>query len=176
MTTITIHYGYWGPPVTVTQADRPSTWELDYPSPADGDHRRILKAAEHDVLGAGGDRLVVTCPADQTGLREQLRRRPQSTIAKTGDRYTIQLVAPAADGLIHDGFDFRTPLGRITCPACLERIAESRTRARREAFNTRATPQQISALTHPIAEAYTRLAQIEEAFRTPPTAFAHQEA
>ncbi len=141
MTTITIHYGDWGPPVTVTQTDPPSTWELDYPKAADGDHRRILKAAEHAVLRARGDCLVVTCPADQKGPREQLQRRPQSIAAKTGDRYTIQLIAPAADGLIHDDFDFHTPLRKITCPTCVERIAESRTRARREAFRTKATPQ-----------------------------------
>lgn len=167
MTTITIHYGDCGPPVTVTQTDPPSTWELNYPEAAHGDHRRILKAAEHAILRAGGDRLVVTCPADRKGLREQLQRRPPSIVAKTSDRYTIQLIAPAADGLIHDDFDFRTPLGKITCPTCVERIAESRTRARREAFTTRATPQQISALTHLIAEAYTRLAQIEEALHIP---------
>ena len=153
--------------------------ELDlilYPKDADGDDRRILKAAEHAVLRAGSDRLVVTCPADQKGLREQLQRQPQSIVAKTDDRYTIPLIVPTADGLIHDDFDFRTPLGKTTCPTCVERIAESRTRARREAFTTRATPQQISALTHLIAEAYTRLAQIEEALHIPPPTFADQAA
>ena len=74
MTTITIHYGDCGPPVTVTQTDPPGTWELDYPKAADGDHRRILKAAEHAVLRAGGDRLVVNYPPEQQGLREQLSR------------------------------------------------------------------------------------------------------
>ena len=171
MTTITIHYGEWGPPVTVTQTDPPSIWELDYPNPADGNHRCILKAAEHTVLRAGGDRLVVTCPADQKGLWEQLQRRPQSIVAKTGDRYTIQVIAPTADGLIHDDFHFRTPLGRITCPTCVERIAEGRTRARREAFNIRAIPQQISSLSHPVAEAYTRLGQLEASLNVPPPHF-----
>ena len=176
MTTITIHYGDCGPPVTVTQTDPPSTWELDYPNAGNSGHLRILKAAEHAVLRAGGDRLVVTCLPEQEKLREQLERWPTPTVSKAGDQFTIQLIAPAADGLIHDDFDFRTPLGRITCPTCVERIAESRTRARREAFRTKATPQQISALTHLIAEAYTRLAQIEEASRIPPPTFTDRAA
>ena len=176
MTTITIHYGDCGPPVTVTQTDPPSTWEFDYPKEAAGDHRRILKAAEHTVLPAGGDRLIVTCPPEQHHLQQQLERWPAPTISRAGDRYAIKIIAPAADGLIHDGFDFRTPLGKITCPTCVERIAESRTRARQEAFKTKATPQQIFALTHLIAEAYTRLAQIEEDLQIPPPTFADQAA
>ena len=171
MATITIHYGDWGPPVTVTQTDPPSTWEIDYPNLADGDHRRILETGEHAVLRAGGDCLLVTCAPEQEELHDQLERWPASMISKAEDRYTIELVAPAADGLIHDDFDFRTPLGKITCPTCVERIAESWTRVRREAFKTKATPQQISALTHLIAEAYTRLGQLEASLNVPPPHF-----
>ena len=82
MTTITIHYGDWGPPVTVTQTDPPSTWELNYPKAAAGDHRRILKAAEHAVLHAGGDRVVVGCPPEQHDLCEQLERWPTPAASK----------------------------------------------------------------------------------------------
>ena len=174
MDTITIHYGIWGPAVTVAETGVPNTWELEIPRTAVGDHRRVLKAAEHAVLRAGGDRLVVTCPPEHQDLRELLERWPTATPSQKGDQYTIELIAPAADGLIHEDFDFHTPLSRITCPTCVERIAESRTRARREAFKTKATPQQISALTHLIAEAYTRLAHIEESPRLPPPSFAHQ--
>ena len=151
MTTITIHYGDSGLPVTVTQTDPPSSWELNHPNAADGDHRRILKAAEHAVLRPGGDRLVVTCAPEQEERRDRLARWPASMISKDNDKYTIQLIAPAADGLTHDDLDFRTPLGKITCPTCVQRIAESWTRALLEAFNTRATPHLISALTHLIA-------------------------
>ena len=171
MTMVTVHYGDWGPPVTVTQTDPPNTWELDYPKAAASDHRRILKAAEHAVLRACGDRLAVIYPAEQKGLREQLQRRTQSIVAKTGDRYTIQLIPPATDGLLHDDFDFRTPLGKITCPTSVERVAESRTKARREAFKTRATPQQTAPLSHLVAEAYTRLGQLEASLNVPPPHF-----
>ena len=176
MDTITIHYGIWGPAVTVAETDTPNTWELEFPRTAVGNRHRVLKAAEHAVLRAGGDRLVVTCPPEREDLREQLESWPTATLSEDGDQYIIELIAPAADGLIHEDFDLRTPLSRITCPTCVERIAESRTRARREAFRTKATPQQISALTHLIAEAYTRLAQIEESLRLPPPTFADQAA
>ena len=95
--------------MTVTQTVPPCTWELDHPNAADGDHRRILKAAEHAVLRVGGDRLAVTCAPEQEELHDQLERWSASRISKADDRYTIELVAPAADGLIHDDFDFRTP-------------------------------------------------------------------
>lgn len=81
MTTIAIHYGDRGPPVTVTQKDPPGTWELDHPYAADGDHRHILKAAEHAVLRASGDRLVVTCSPEDKDLREQLERWPTATLS-----------------------------------------------------------------------------------------------
>ena len=171
MDAITVHYGDWRPPATVTQTDPPSTWELDHTNTADGDHRRILTAAEHAVLPAGGDHLVIVRPAEQQDLRDQLERWPASMISQAGDRYTIQLIPPAADGLLHDDFDFRTPRGKITCPTSVERVAEGRTKARREAFKTKATPQQSSPLSHLVAEAYTRLDQLEASLNVPPPHF-----
>lgn len=118
MTTITVHYGDWGLPVTVTQTNPPCTWELDYPSSAESDHRNILRAAEHTVLHTGADRLVATCPHEQEDPRERLESWPTSTISEASDRYAIELVIHAPYGLIHDDFDLRIPLGKTTCSTC----------------------------------------------------------
>ena len=53
--------------------------------------------------------------------------------AKLYEDGEVILTGPCADGFIHDD-DFRTPLQRITCPTCVGRIAQSRTKRRRDAF------------------------------------------
>ena len=70
---------------------------------------------------------------------------------------------PAEDGLIHEDYDFRTPLRRITCTTCVERIAKSRTWRREDAFGKREGPKAIAEHSRQVAEAYARLAEIEEA-------------
>ena len=176
MDAITIHYGYSGPPVTVRETDSPTTWELDYPRITTGDTLRILKAAEHAVLRAGGDRLVVTRRPEQQALRAHLDRWPAASVSKDGNAYTIALIALSDDGLTHDSFDSTTPLGRIDCLICVQRAIQSRTRARHEASIAKAPPQHLASLTHLVAEAYTRLAQIEESHQIADHPYADQAA
>ena len=52
-----------------------------------------------------------------------------SPAAQTRNR--LGLMAPAGDGFVHEYDDFRIPLRKITCPACVRRTAESRTGKRR---------------------------------------------
>ena len=87
----------------------------------------------------------------------------RATVSREGARFAIQLIAPAENGLIHEDDDFRTPLRRITCPTCVGRIAKSRTRRREDAFGKREGPNAIAEHSRQVAEAYTRLAEIEEA-------------
>ena len=74
----------------------------------------------------------------------------------------MELITPGDDGFIHDDDDFRTPLERITCPTCVERFAKSRTAHRQDAFGKNEGPKEIAKHSRLIAEAYTRLAEIEE--------------
>ena len=67
----------------------------------------------------------------------------------------------AEDGFIHDD-DFRTPLQQLTCPTCVGRIAESRTKRRRDAFGKHEEPRAIAAHSRLVAQAYTRSAEAEE--------------
>ena len=122
----------------------------------------MLQAAENVVLPNDGEQLVLTCGADQETLRTQLDKWPPSTVSRTGDRYTIELITIAEDGFIHDD-DFRTPLQRITCPTCVGRIAESRTKRRRDAFGKHEGPRAIATHSRLVAQAYTRSAEVEEA-------------
>ena len=87
-------------------------------------------------------------------------------VSSTGDRYAIELITPAKDGLIHEDDDFRTPLQRVTCPTCVERFAKSRTKRREDAFGKHEGPKEIAKHSRLIAEAYTRLAEIEENLKT----------
>ena len=73
----------------------------------------------------------------------------------------MKLMLPDPDGLVHDDTDFRTPLVRITCPTCVKTIADTRAR-RQEAFHQTHDPKEIAIHTRRVAEAYTRLAEIEE--------------
>ena len=54
------------------------------------------------------------------------------------------------------------PLHRITCPSCVKRIAKKRTKERESAFGNGNGPRDIARYTRLVAEAYTRLAEIEE--------------
>ena len=149
--------------VTVRETEDPATWELQWSGHLDpGYARRMLKAAETIVLRNGGDRMALICGADQDALRADLQRWPTALAPREGERYTLQLVAPADDGLVHDDDDFRTPLQKITCPTCVERFARSRIRRREEAMGTTPGPREIAKYSRLIAEAYTRLAEIEE--------------
>jgi hypothetical protein len=125
----------------------------------------MLRNAETAVLKNGGELLIIPCPGDQEAMRETLDRSGASTVSRTGDRYRLELMAAAEDGYIHDDDDFRTPLHRITCPTCVERIAKRRTKKREAAFGEGNGPQEIARHTRLVAEAYARLADIEENLR-----------
>ena len=71
-------------------------------------------------------------------------------------------MVPGGDGCVHEDDDFRTPLARITCPTCVDRIARSRTKKREEALGRGNGPKEMARHTRLIAEAYARLAEIEE--------------
>ena len=65
--------------------------------------------------------------------------------------------------MVHDDFDFRTPLHRITCPHLRRAIRQGTCAdpARRPLANTTGQGA-IARHTRLVAEAYTRLAEIEE--------------
>ena len=69
----------------------------------------------------------------------------------------LDIVVAGEDGFVHDDDDFRTPLARITCPTCVNRIARSRTKKREEALGKGNGPKEIARHTRLIAGAYTRL-------------------
>ena len=163
MRNITIHTGRDGPKVSVRETETPGTWELEWTGDIEQRHaRRVLKAADNAVLRNGGERILITCSADQEVLSAELDKWPPSIVPRTGDRRTMELITQADDGLIHDDDDFRTPLERITCPTCVERFARSRTKRRQDAFGKGQGPKEIAKHSRLIAEAYARLAEIEE--------------
>ena len=114
------------------------------------------------MLRNGGDRLVGTCRPDQADLRAELEKWPPSIVSRDGDRYTLLPITPADDGLIHEDLDFRTPLQRITCPTCVENISQFRITRRQKAFGNNEGPKEIAKHSRLVAEAYTRLAEIED--------------
>ena len=152
---------------TVRETEATETWELEWTSTPDaGRAYHMLRNAESAVLRNGGEVLLINCPEDQLAVRERLDKWPDSIMSKTGECYHLQLIAAAEDGYIHEDFDFRTPLHRITCPTCVERIAKKRTEKREEAFGKGNGPREIAKHTSLVAEAYTRLAEIEENLNT----------
>ena len=156
------------PPSTfvIRPAQDPGTMELEWPgAPGAGQALRMLRAAETAILQRDRERMELTCTPDQKGVLEILARWPDNLVTRDGDRYTVQLVYTAEDGYIHEDDDDRTPLHRITCPTCVERIAKSRTRARDSAMGGKNTPKEIAGLSRRIAEAYNRLAEIEEVLK-----------
>ena len=163
MRNIKIPTGRYGPPASVRETETPNTWELEWTGKIEQPHpRRVIRAAEHAVLRNGGDRLVITCRSDQEDLRAELEKWPPSIVSRDGDRYTLRLIAPADDGLIHEDFDFRTPLQRITCPTCVENIAQFRITRRQKAFGNHEGPKEIAKHSRLVAGAFTRLAEIED--------------
>ena len=152
--------------IAVRETEDPATWELELSGVAEERSvHHMLNAAEDVVLRNGGERIVFICSADQEGMRVELGKRVASEVSREGDRYTIELIVPDENGLIHDDDDFRTPLHRITCTTCVSRIAESRTRQRADALVNVEGPKAIAVHSRLIAEAYTRLAEIEEALQ-----------
>ena len=155
MRNITVLEGRDGFRASVRETEEPGTWELEWtgaPEPP----------RAHRTLRNAGERLAVTCPPDQEGMRETLERLLESETTRNGDRYTLELLVPTEGGFVHDDDDFRTPLHRVTCPTCVRRVAESRTEERRRAFGHGNGPREIARHTRLVAEAYTRLAEIEE--------------
>ena len=142
MRKIKIHIGREGPKVFLRETETPGTWEMEWTGDTEQRHAsRMLKAAENSVLRNGGERILLTCSADQEMMSAELDKWPPSIVSRTGDRCTMELITPGEDGFIHDDDDFRTPLERITCPTCVERFAQSRTRQRQDAFGKGERPK-----------------------------------
>ena len=95
-------------------------------------------------------------------MLDQLRRMKDNVTAGADHHYTIHLIVPAEDGMVHDDSDCRTRLHRITCPTCVARIADKRIQDRDLAFAQTPGAREIAKRTRRVAEAYTRLAEIEE--------------
>ena len=163
MKNMKIHVGKDGPSISVRETEDTGAWELEWTGDMGPRHaRRMMQTAETIVLQNGGERIVLTCRAGQEALRAELDGWPPSTISNTGDRYQLDLMVPGEDGFVHEHDDFRTPLARITCPACVDRTARSRTKKREEALGRGNGPKEMARHTRLIAEAYARLAEIEE--------------
>ena len=163
MRNIAINIERDGPSVSVRETETPGTWELEWTGDIEQRHaRRMLKAAENAVLRNGGERILLTCSVDQEILSAELNKRPTSIVSRAGDRCAMELITPGDDGCSPDDDDFRTPLERVTCPTCVERFARSRTAHRQDAFGKHEGPKEIAKHSRMIAEAYSRLAEIEE--------------
>lgn len=168
---LTIKIGQTGPLVTLQETEATGTWEMTWVGPMDERYcRRALRAAEGTVLKNNGERIVLSCTTDAHALRNRLMQYPSSMLTIDGDTCTIGVIFPADDGLIHDDYDDRTPLPRITCPTCAERMAETRSSLRQQAISKNLGPQEIAKHTRRVAEAYTRLAEIEETLEIPDSA------
>ena len=129
MRNMEIHVGKDGPKISVRETEDQGAWELEWTGNMEQRHaRRMLKAAEIVVLQSGGERIVLTCGADHQAVRAELDRWPASMVSNAGDRRRLDLMAPAADGFVHEDDDLRTPLRKITCPACVRRTARNQTR------------------------------------------------
>lgn len=126
---------------------------------------RLLGLAETAVLPHHGEFIRFRIPLRLPNLIDAAPTWMRNACTRLEDaddghqRWQIQLMLPATDGLIHDDSDDRTPLRRITCPTCIYRIAESRRRARQQEHT--AGPRGMSQLSQRVAEAYGRLAEAE---------------
>ena len=166
MRNITVLTGRHGVSASVRETEDPRAWDLEWTGTPDPPQaRRMLRNAETAILKNGGELVIITCPGDQEAMRETLDRCRGSTASPPGDRYRLELMAPGEDGFVHDDNDFRTPLHRITCPTCVERIAKRRTKNRQGAFGKGNGPKEIARRTRLVAEAYARLADMEENLR-----------
>ena len=150
--------------IWLAETSEANTWELHctvelIPETA----RWILRDAEEIGLRAGVARLVVTAGADQTALAETVLNYAQHMeVQQEADRYVINLLSPAPDGLVHDDDDDRTPLRHVTCTTCVYRFAQSRQWKRDEVKGKRPGPAAVAVETRRVAEAWLRLAEIEE--------------
>ena len=156
-------------PFPIHQTESPDTWKMDWLDDLPlGGTRRLLRDAETFVLQNGGERLIIASQASQENLHQAVLRFPSATISRDDDQYVLQLIIPDADGMVHDDYDFRTPLHRISCPTCVTRIIEGRTKRLKELSNQHPNQSErvqwvrdISEHSRLIGEAYLRLAQIE---------------
>ena len=123
---------------------------------------RMVQNAENAALRGGGDRLTVHGGKAEEALRNLLARWPENIVSETETGYVIELIVPAEDGDVHDDHNDRTPLNRITCPTCVERIAHRRIDRREEVYGGNQGPREIARHTRRVAEAFNRLAEIEE--------------
>ena len=163
MRNITVLTGRNGFKAFARETEDPRAWELEWMGTPDAPQaRRLIRNAETAVLKNGGELLIITCPEDQDAMRQVLDKWRSATASQTEGRYLMDLIAPAEDGFVHDDDDLRTPLHRITCPTCVERIAIRRAKKRQEAFGKAGGPKAIAGHTRLVAEAYARLADIEE--------------
>ena len=147
----------------IRETEDPVVWELEWQGvPTLEQARRIIKWAENSILPRGGETLAFTCGEDQAGMLSELERWPESMVSRNGERCEIKFVEQDHEGLIHDDRDCRTPLTRINCPTCVERIIHARTRKREESLGKNEGPGAVAQHSRRIAEGYTRLAEVEE--------------
>lgn len=143
-------------------ADDPATWHLSWlRQPREiGVFRAALRRAETAVLPAGGERIQFRAPEHCEGAAEELDRWPGAQRSPEDPAlWTLRLMLPGDDGLVHEDDDGQTPLERITCPTCVWRIADSRTRKRQQAGPE--GPRGMAQRSQAVADAWTRLAQVE---------------
>ena len=119
------------------------------------------------VSGTMADGCEGPAPPDDSGANA---RETGAAVRGPATGKGLDLMVAGEDGFVHEDDDFRTPLARITCPTCVDRIARSRTKKREEALGKGNGPKEMARHTRLIAEAYARLAEIEEnlEIRTPP--------
>ena len=147
----------------VVRTEDAATWALEWnQSPDSRRAYQMFRNAERRVLQADGEYLKVQCPDTEHGVRQGLAKYHKQDVKEDGDSFLIQLIDPSEEE-VHEDFDNRTPLHRITCPTCVERIARSRTRDRTQAISNKADSSAIAHASWRIAAAYHRLAEIEDA-------------
>ena len=111
------------------------------------------------VSGTMADGCEGPAPPDDSGANA---RETGAAVRGPATGKGLDIVVAGEDGFVHDDDDFRTPLARITCPTRVDRTARSRTKKREEALGKGNGPKEMARHTRLIAEAYARLAEIEE--------------
>ena len=154
-----------GRPVAGLDVDRddPGAWHLTWFRPPEelAVFRTAMRRAETAVLPQGGEIIRFRAPENCPGIAAELDGWPAAERIGNDEpaRWVLTLMLPGEDGLIHEDEDDRTPLDRITCPTCVQRIAESRTRRRQQTGPE--GPRGMAQHSQRIAEAYARLAETE---------------
>ena len=144
----------------LTETGDPGTWSAA--GTGWGRPNALLNRAVELALQNGADRLLFP---GMTASDPDYPFRMSWHCTKEEDGDTVlELVVPDRDGEVHDDYDRRMPVSRITCSTCLTRIAEGRVIDRAEAMEHGGEHRARSAAQHArrIAEAYQRLAEIEE--------------